>query len=951
MQFGRLVISSERGEAVLDDQPMSLGGRGFEILSLLVRARGAVVTQEEIFQHVWPGRVVETNTLQAQISGLRKALGARRDLIQTVSGRGYRIRDDTAIREAPTAPPDAVPGLVGRTDPAARSNLRAMVSDIIGRDAALEEVTTLARSHRILTITGTGGIGKTRLALEVAREMAPEFADGVRLAELAPIADEGRILDAIATAVGLPAARDARSPAELAQALQGRHILLVLDNCEHVIGTAAAIAEAIAQASPQLRVLATSREMLGVEGERVFGLPPLDVPPERVTDPAIVLATGAARLFVAHANAASVDIATDAEAVRHIATICRRLDGIPLALEFAAARAATLGLKYTADGLDDLFTLLSRGRRTALPRHQTLRATLDWSFALLDPVEQVCLRRLAVFVGGFTMEAAMAVIADAAIPTNLVVASIGNLVAKSLVAIDGSDIGPRWRLLETTRAYARERLRDSDDGQATAHRHAAYYLTACRASTARTRGPSALPSLAVYRRDIANIRAALDWSFSPDGDAATGVMLTAAAVPMWCQLSLLVECRERVERALHGVGATPLDPRLQLELTAALGFAMTNSTGLLQETYAVLDAALALARDLGDADFQLRMLWSIWTCRFNNGETRAARGIADAFIALAGRTGNTADRLVGQRLLAVTLHYSGDQDGARRNLERMLQDYSAAYRDPHRLRFQFDQPVLARAVLARVLWLQGFADQALRVAETTIAEARAGGHALSLCYALAEGACAVALLTQKTAAAERYVGMLLEVAEQHDLAFWASWGRCLDGELRVLRGETEAGALALGQALDAFRAGGWATRLPEFLGAYGNALGLAGQFDAGVAAIDAALAQAENEGERWCAAELMRSKGDLILRAERHNALQTAEALFIASRDLAARQGALALELRAAISLARLGRMRGDDAYLAPLSHIYGRFTEGFESADLQAAKVLLIGYGGGMPQ
>ncbi len=460
MQFGRLAISPERGEAQLDGEAIALGSRAFDILLLLVQAKGQVVTQEEIFQQVWPGRLVEANTLQAQMSALRKALGARRDIIQTVSGRGYRIRDDTAADE----PQHEAAGQGGRLDRAPRSNLRTAVSDIIGRDAALHDVASLVRTNRIVTITGAGGIGKTKLALEVARRMEPEFADGVWLAELAPIADEGRILDSIASAVGVGAAQGVTSPAELARALLGRHILLVLDNCEHVIGTAAAIAEAIAQASPHTRVLATSREMLGVEGERVFSLPPLEVPPERVTDPAIVFATGAAQLFVAHAKAASVDLTTDAVAAQHIATICRRLDGIPLALEFAAGRAATLGLKYTADGLDDLFTLLNRGRRTALPRHQTLRATLDWSFALLAPMEQTCLRRLAVFAGGFTIEAAMAVIADAAIPPNQVAVTIGNLVAKSLVSIDAADIGPRWRLLETTRAYAREKLEDSEPG-------------------------------------------------------------------------------------------------------------------------------------------------------------------------------------------------------------------------------------------------------------------------------------------------------------------------------------------------------------------------------------------------------------------------------------------------------------------------------------------------------
>ena len=308
-------------------------------------------------------------------------------------------------------------------------------------------------------------------------------------------------------------------------------------------------------------------------------------------------------------------------------------------------------------------------------------------------------------------------------------------------------------------------------------------------------------------------------------------------------------------------------------------------------------------------------------------------------IGLAGAAGNQADRLVGQRLRAVTLHYSGDQHGARQALDAMLRDYPAEYGGQHRIRMQFDQSVLGRAVLSRVLWLQGFADQALRLTHDNIESALAGGHVLSLCYALTEGACPVALMARDLDAAERYVRLVLEIAAQNELSFWGSWGRCLEGELLSLRGDTPSAAHTLMMAIEAFRAGGWATRLPDFLGACGRALGIEGRVPEGLAMINGALALAAKEGERWSTPELLRNKGELVLKRQPRRGRQQAEALFVESLEMAQRHGALALELRAATSLARLRRGRGDADALAPLARAYARFTEGFETADLLAAR------------
>ena len=331
----------------------------------------------------------------------------------------------------------------------------------------------------------------------------------------------------------------------------------MLDNCEHVIEAAARMAEALLRADPHAHVLATSREPLRATGEYVYRVLPLAVPAEGAEDHEDLLDAAAVKLFVARAQAMDLHFSLDARRAAITGAVCRRLDGIPLAIELAAARTATLGVEGLAAHLDDRFHLLTGGHRTALPRHQTLRATLDWSYELLPAIERTVLHRLAVFAGGFTLEAASAVAAGADLDAPDVLDSVANLAAKSLVVVEIAGAVTRYRLLETTRAYALEKLTDSGELDRVARRHAEYFRDLFeRAETERETRPT-VEWLAAYGRQIDNVRTALDWAFSPRGDASIGVALTAAAVPLWFQQSLLVECRGRAERALASLGAAP----------------------------------------------------------------------------------------------------------------------------------------------------------------------------------------------------------------------------------------------------------------------------------------------------------------------------------------------------------------------------------------------------------
>ncbi len=564
-------IDLERRELRMQGVAVPVGGRAFEIIEVLVQSAGELVSKDSLMDRIWPGVVIGENTLQVHISAVRKALGSDRGMLQTVSGRGYRLLGNWIARgdRARVDPIDLAP--ISIQVPPVQSNLPMASTDLIGRAAVVQRVRDLLSLHRMVTLTGPGGIGKTSLAIEIARTLLPEFGGNVQLVELASISDAALVTAAVANVIGLGA--NEISPEALARAIDGRRLLLVIDNCEHVINTVASLAEAMLRMCPSASVLATSRELIRIEGEYVHRVTPLDVPAPNPDDPNGVAGHSAVQLFIARASALGTDFASHGENLLTIAAICRRLDGIPLAIEFAAARAAVLGVGPVPDHLDQRFGLLVSGRRTALPRHQTLRATLDWSYDLLSQPERRLLRQLAVFVGGFTLESVAAVARDDSPVDSAPVEDIANLVAKSLVTLDGSGSADRWRLLETIRAYALEKLAASGEADQVARRHAAFFLQLADSE-------AAVQQIAHSGREIDNIRAALDWAFSPGGDVSTGLALTVAAVPLWIQASLMEECRQRIEQALGRLASpSTRDLRREMQLLSALSAARLVTVG------------------------------------------------------------------------------------------------------------------------------------------------------------------------------------------------------------------------------------------------------------------------------------------------------------------------------------------------------------------------------------
>jgi hypothetical protein len=501
-----------------------------------------------------------------------------------------------------------------------------------------------------------------------------------------------------------------------------------------------------------------------------------------------------------------------------------------------------------------------------------------------------------------------------------------------------------YRLLDTTRAYALEKLNASGEVNQIASRHAAHYLEFLKRANSETTTRSMTDWLGLYGPHLDNIRAALEWAFSSNGDAVTGIRLTLGALPFWMHLSLMNECRARVELALSRLESeADRDPYLDMQLFHALGAALLNIEGSGPEIVSALTQALKIAQRLDETDYQLRMLWCLWCHALNNGQFREALTLADRFCEVAAKSMDPVDPLTGERMRGFVLHFLGEQTEARRLVEYMLAHYVATPHRWHIIRFQFDQLITARNQHAQILWLQGFVDQAMRLVEINIEDSFSLDHTLSLFNALAKGACHVTLWGANLQAAERYIGLLLDRSARHGLGMWHAWGNCYRAILLIKRGETAAGLNLLEATLRDLPENRFSLRYTWVIGEYADGLRQAGRIPEGLRAIESAIQCCERDDERWQFAELLRIKGELILQERGPAAAQVAESLFTQAVDWARQQDALSWELRSTISLARLRRDQGRSSEArGALASVYGRFVEGFGTADLTTAKSLL---------
>ena len=521
---------------IVGGKAVQIGARAFDLLVALVERCDRVVSKHELLDLVWPKLVVEENNLQVHIHALRKLLGPT--AITTVPGRGYRFTAEPAV---PPPPPPLASSTGAALAPevgvhAADGNLPAHLPELIGRDEDLAALRSMVESQRLVTITGAGGIGKTRLSQAVAHALRAHHAQGAWMVELAAVTDPELLAPLVAQTIGIPLS-GARPPIdELTDALRQQHLLLVLDNCEHLVEAVGAFVLRLLGGAPSVRLLATSQELLRVAEERVYKVAPLAVPVERDLDRARHF--GAVQLFAERARALERSFELDERNIDAVVDICARLDGLPLAIELAAARVPLLGVYGIHDRLGERFRVLTGGARVSLRRHQTLRAALDWSYQLLSDNEQKVFARLALFSDGFVVEGAQSLATDPDVDEWAVLDLLSALVDKSLVLVD-SGTRPRYRLLETTRAYAFERLAEAGGIDHWLRRHA--------------EATRALVERAVRQRDLDwlwaemnNVRAAFAWATGSGGDDEIAVALATSSSMVLAVAGMVSEGMQRL---------------------------------------------------------------------------------------------------------------------------------------------------------------------------------------------------------------------------------------------------------------------------------------------------------------------------------------------------------------------------------------------------------------------
>jgi predicted ATPase/DNA-binding winged helix-turn-helix (wHTH) protein len=894
-----------------NDVPVRIGSRALDLLIALVERAGEVVGKNELMASAWPESVVEENNLRVHISALRKLLGdgergAR--FIINVPGRGYSFVVPVTRMQADTAgvsPPAAKPASV----------LPIALTRVIGRDVIVDAIAAQLGTHRLVTLYGAGGIGKTTVSLAVADRLLGAGAR-VCFVDLAETSDSQQAVIAISAALGGPAPLE--DPLSvLAAFLQQARLVLILDNCEHLIGAVAQIVERLLHCAPELRILATSRERLLAEGEQGILLPPLPCPdaPEDET-PEHALRYPAVELFVERARAVHDAFVLTEQNVATVSALCRRLDGIPLALELVAARTGVADLNVLLQSIDQDLLGTSGGSRTGR-RHQSLNATLDWSYRLLGVSKQIILRRLAVFCGLFSVAAARAVVSDTALDEDAVSEGLIGLLQRSLLVADTTGAEIRYRLLNVTRAFAASRLEESGEADALARRHANYHCRVMEGELGNWDTLSKSAWLANLKVEISDLRTALDWCFAPGGDVACGARLFVATLPLVASLSPQ-STEERALKSLEVLGARANpDPVDELRVRTALVCGLVQSGITSDGGRERIEAAVRLARQIGQAKLMTEVLSGHAVIALEWAEYPVALQRFEVFEEVAKRADDAVAVLIADRLGAQVYHWAGDQKKARLRAERVLRHPLA----PIPLVYgqsPVDRQVSMRIILARVAWLEGRAEDAREIAAEAIA--KAGSHdAVGLSQALGFAACPIALWRGDVAAAHDLVSTMLEHARRHGHLRWyllaQRYQHCLDGTPPLF----DAGALI--------------SPLEQDL------LGTLSMHWVDGKSIE--RAQAGMAG--WCNPELLRVAGERQLQLGHVGAAAMADMRFRTALEYARGSGALAWELRILTSLSRLRAQEGDRAAaVSMLEPICRRFTQGTTTLDYRNAVSLL---------
>jgi non-specific serine/threonine protein kinase len=658
-RFGRFELQAAERLLLADGVPVAVGPRAFDVLVVLVQHAGRLVTKDELLERVWSKVVVEENTLQAHVSALRKILG--QETIATVSGRGYRFAADLAQM-------GEVPPLTGGQP---RHNLPYQLSTFIGRSGEMGQVKLLLGVSRLLTLTGTGGCGKTRMALQVAADVLPRYPDGVWLVELASLADPNILPQALASVLGVKEQNGKSLVQSVVEHLVERRVLIVLDNAEHLLASCARLTDTLLRQCAQVTVLATSREPLGVEGERTYRVPSLSVPAaEEAMSPELVAASESARLFIERARLQRPHFDVTVQNAPVLAAVCRQLDGIPLAIELAAPRVRSMSLEEVKQRLDRVFTLLTGGSNTALPRHRTLRSLIDWSYDLLSVAEQALLRRLSVFSGGWTLEAAERACSGDGIEVDDMLDVLATLCDKCLVTVDEHAGATRYRLLDTIRQYAAERLREHGEEARWRGRHFAHCLSLAQEAEPLLSGPDQKEWLGRLAAEYDNLRSALAWSSSDQGDAMQGLQLVESLRRFWRISNHRAEGCSWFAALLDATQGAPLSA-LRARAFGTQGM-LTWVRGDFPTAIELQEQSLAIGRTLGDRAVIAAALDNLGTLAQDQGDFDKARKLMEEGLRLRREVGDRRTIAASLNNLGILYRSVGDPGASQGLYEESL---------------------------------------------------------------------------------------------------------------------------------------------------------------------------------------------------------------------------------------------------------------------------------------
>ena len=925
--FGPFLLSPAERLLQRGGIPVRLGGRALDLLIALVDQAGSVVSKKDLIAQVWGDLVVDEGSLRFNMYAVRKALGdggeGARYVVNTAN-KGYSFV--AAVERQAVVSGSRVPA-------AARTrSLPAMHTAVVGREHELAAIEASLAQRRLVTIVGPGGIGKTTTAIACAQELARGFGEDICFIDLSTTSDVKLVRGVVASAIGLQS--DLGDISALAAHVVDRRLLLVLDCCEHVIAEAAEVAEHLVGQCPMIQVLATSREPLRAVGEFVHRLQPLRFPAEGDGLSAeAALTYPAVRLFVERAAANGAGFAlSDADAPM-VSRLCRELDGIALAIELAAGRLEALGLRAITSHLDASMKLMWHGRRTAVPRHQTLAATLDWSFRLLGPDERRLLCRLSVFAGTFTLDAALEVCGEGFDPSDTV-ELIAGLVSKSLVNVDAGGPSLRYGLLDTTKSYCGKKLATSDEAAAVMQRFSRHFD-----AVAQKRAKQALcrESLDALVLDLPNLRAALDWRLREGGDIDGAVCFAAALCPLLLQLSKLTECLRWSQAALAAMPVGLRGTQVEMRLQVALAQSLTFTGGVVEDAEAAFRRGVALASTLGDHRTEMHVLNGYTVLLQREGRFGDALAAAQQAQALLPHLGDPEAVAIVDSLLGVAHHFVGRSAEARHHWERSVA-YSARSLTDTTSKLGFDHHIRSMCGIARTHWLAGDFRRSHEVAEDTIAKSRRAGHVVTRCIALIWAGELYAEPGHLARMGE-LVDELESVARRHSLTPYSIVAAAIRGRVLVIEGHASDGVERIRVAVERLKACRYEMVTNSLLTVMARGLTALSLHSAAMSTCDEVARRIDVGGDVLRLPELLLTKGFALQAAGRPD---EAMDCLRSSLELAGSHESLPGRLRAALAIAHvLSREGRQDEAVSVLQPEVGAFGDQV-SADLLAARALL---------